>query len=173
MDIDTNMLAIHEAGHAVAFHRLYPGSYAQEVTIEPNEDMDLAGFLFPADDISVFQEGIADDVVDSLIKNRATVVCAGFAASVLFGWTEDDAASICYQDFDQAGELIDQAKAEALKLLQLGTNTKAVRLIADELLEKKTLDAEQVWVLMDVADGGTNLAQYKEFLEIREAMRSS
>ena len=166
------MLAIHEAGHAVAYFRMFPGSYAKLVTIESDEDMDLAGYLWPAHDISVFEEGTPEAVADELIANRALVACAGYAACILFDWPDEEAASICYQDFEQAGDLKDYGTSAALELLRTNVNINAVTIIAEELMGKGTIDSEQVSILMDVADAKITMDDYREFLINREIARS-
>jgi len=173
MDDDEEMLAVHEAGHAVAFYRLFPRSHALEVTIEPDDDLELGGYLWPAHDISVIEHDTPEEVSDELIRNRATVACAGYAATILFGWADVDAIAFCNQDFEQAGDLVEDGKVDAMDLLARDANTRAIRIIADELRERRTLDSELVPILMDVADGETTMEEYQEFLAIRDVLRNS
>jgi len=95
---DERAHAIHEAGHAVAHLRF--GIEQDRVTIEP-KDGNL-GSSHAAGSESVWTKKAAPDMV--------LAYCAGYAAMVSAGYSDDDAREGCAgsdtADFDEADELI-------------------------------------------------------------------
>ncbi len=157
--------AIHEAGHVIAFYRLFGDvRYGGRVTIKPTEDAagsHKAEYLwFPADNEETPEERVAFD-------NEAVYACAGYAAVLAAGYSEDEASSGCWSDFDDARKAsrpLTTIKQEAIALMSRPENVKAVGRIADELLVQKTLEPDVVDVLVDVADGKTTEEEYQRFL---------
>ena len=165
--MDERTTAIHEAGHVIAFYRLFGDvRYGGRVTIKPTEDAagsHKAEYLwFPADNEETPEERAAFD-------NEAVYACAGYAAVLAAGYSEGEASAGCESDFDEAKKVtkpLATIKQEAVALMSRPENVNAVRRIADELLMRTTLDPEVVDVLVDVADGKTTEEEYQRFLAL-------
>jgi hypothetical protein len=154
-------IAIHEAGHAIAFIR--NNVNLGFVTIVPSKNAD--GETLGGGDAWNKREG----------QKHLIIHCAGYAACISAGYTEDQAASGCGQDFVYAQIEIDRwrlgtltdAKAMAVKFMRRRKNVRAVDLLAQHLLQHDRLDAHYVQVLVTVADGETTEAEFDEYLELR------
>jgi hypothetical protein len=154
-------IAIHEAGHVVTFIRL--GVDFGLATIVPTED--CAG--------TTRSHVKAWDKEDAQAK--AIGSCAGYAACVAAGYAEERAALGCVSDFDETDDLIEfwglaplsTHKAEAVELMCLPENKRAVTLISQHLLLYDTLDEDYMIVLVEVADGLTTEAEFDQYLRLR------
>ncbi|MDU8927670.1 hypothetical protein RXV86_09765 [Alisedimentitalea sp. MJ-SS2] len=170
MDNQLWKTALHEAGHAVAFARLFPNEYIPEISIVPDYEERTAGYVKPSTDTDIVLADTPDAEAEKRFLQDATYVCAGYAAMMVFGFSEEEAVLGCDSDFERAGSFLGEGKKEALELLDKTANKFAVELIADELLQKKVLDGEQVSLLIGVADGEATQKEYYEFLELRALM---
>ena len=150
--------AIHEAGHFVAFCRLFgEGRYGGVLTIEPTEDKVGSHAAESAEQREAFE-------------NEALYACAGYAAVLAAGYAEDAAKLGCDSDFETAARYsnqpIETVMRGAAEMMRRPENVKAVGRIADELLLRKKLDPQVVDVLIDVADGKTTEEDYQRFLAL-------
>ena len=167
--MDQHKTAIHEAGHAVAFYRLFGDSWriGHTVSIEPKDD--TAG-RHAAEDLSF--EGADELTPDQrqMFENEAIYACAGYAALIAADYPEDEAENGCWSDFECAEKCSDKPlatiKQESIALMSRPENVNAMRRIADELLLRKKLDSDVVDVLIDVADGKTTEEDYQRFLAL-------
>ena len=163
---DAHQIAIHEAGHAVAYARLFPGRPILTATIIPDYDDAAAGYVQHLDDHSFVAASASDDEADDHFERAATFYLAGYAALLAAGESEKVALVGCESDFEQAGDRVDTAKVAALALMAEPANRQAVALVASKLLEWKTLDSDHIAVLIDLADGECTQAEYVEFLAL-------
>jgi len=163
--IELQKTACHEAGHAVAFVRLFDGREQGRVTIEPRGDAagcHLAEVLSfpPTEDETPEQR--------ATIENEAIYACAGYAALVATGYSKEEAGRGCDSDFEDAEagskKSLEIVKKEAVLLMSRPENMKAVARIAKELIQEKTLDADQVEILIEIEDGHTTEDEYKWYL---------
>jgi len=153
---DLKQTAIHETGHAVAFYRLFGDAarYGHTLTIEPHED--LLG-SHRAEDL-VFH-GVGELTAEQRLafENEAIYSCAGYAAVLAAGYSDEAALAECESDFDKAERACDVplnvSKEKAVKLMALPENTSAVARVAGELLSQSTLEWDEVEILIAVADG--------------------
>ena len=150
--------AIHEAGHVVALIRFDLGcGYASIMPID-----ETAGFVT----IHLHAENKRE------AEARAVSCCAGYAARIVAGDTEELAAFGCDNDFDSANKLIEDwgldnlvtFKVKAVDMLRLPENVKAVDLIALHLLKRGRLDSEYMQVLVEVVDGESTEADFLGYL---------
>ena len=86
-----SITAIHEAGHAVAWNRLFSDRYMGSVSIIPNHEDGLAGMCEG--------EGLWGNEDDRHLADHDTYGCAGYAAVLAAGYSEDEAAAGCESDF--------------------------------------------------------------------------
>ena len=159
--------AIHEAGHAVAFYRLFgaDGRYGGPLTIEPHEDL-LGSHL--AEDLVFHGIGELTAEQQQAFENEAIYACASYAALVAAGYSDEAALAGCESDFDAAQNAchtpLDETKEKAVLLMALPKNVAAVARVAGALLIKSTLKWEEVEILVDVADGETTEQDYQRYL---------
>ena len=159
--------AYHEAGHAVAFYRLFGDAarYGHTLTIEPHED--LLG-SHRAEEL-VFH-GVGELTAEQRLafENEAIYSCAGYAAVLAAGYSDEAALAGCGSDFDKAERACDVplnvSKEKAVKLMTLPENTSAVARVADELLSQSTLEWDEVVILIEVADGEATEQDYQRYL---------
>lgn len=156
--------AIHEAGHAVAFARLFPGMYADCVSMLQDEN---SKGHHSAPEMLISHE-TTDIEAEAHFSTMAKYNCSGWAAVMLAGYSNEIAELGCEDDFEKAGHRIGDSKEKALKILGGGTNMAAVMRIASELLERGTLSGEQVAILISVADGETSENEYSQYLQVTE-----
>jgi ATP-dependent Zn protease len=90
--------AIHEAGHAVAFSRLFPARNLGNVSIIPDHDEGFAG--------ACSSEGLWGDEDEEHLADHDTYVCAGYAAVLTAGYSEEEAAAGCENDFEEVLETL-------------------------------------------------------------------
>lgn len=157
--------AIHEAGHAVAHVRLeidYGG-----VTIVANHGRDGAASAAGAE--SVCNAAGA--------RAQAVAYCCGYGALIAAGVSPESACLGADDDFEHAMELIEawrlggslgEWKAQAVALMSEPRNRKAVQVIADELLDRRRLDADFIDVLVELADGTMTREDVDRYLRLRE-----
>lgn len=155
--------AYHLVGHAVAFRRLFPREkYGHELRLEP-EDLGFTeclhgGPYYP-------WNGEAEANLNTLeSERRAIYACGGYAAMVAAGYEEQRALENCAGDFDFVTKVLDQpldsAKQKAVGLMSQLTTLQATVRIAAELLDRRRLSDEEVSLLVDIADGVANEAEY-------------
>ena len=162
--------AYHEAGHAVAFYRLFGDAarYGHTLTIEPHED--LLG-SHRAEDL-VFH-GVGELTAEQRLafENEAIYSCAGYAAVLAAGYSDEAALAACESDFDKAERAcdvtLDVSKEKAVQLMTLPENTAAVARVAAKLLSQSTLEWDEVEILIDVADGEATEQDYQRFLAMK------
>lgn len=140
--------AIHEAGHAVA-HIRYRLDY-DYVTIRCGES--TLGH--------VTGEGVENVWDRDNALEQAIAYCAGYAAMRNAGLSDKAARLGCDDDFEHAEHLIKFWKLEplefiltqAINLMELPENRKAVEVISKHLVDWQTLDGDYISVLVDVLD---------------------
>lgn len=153
--------AVHEAGHAVAHVRLASTFYLGNVTIIP--DGHRAG-------CGQFEELWTESADDW--RNEVVVLCAGYAAAVVFGHDRRTARHGARSDFDKASAIIAAWNMRPLrehirvaeKLIERPENRKAVRAIAEGLIEVRTVSGEWVEVVIEWSDGQISDEDYARFL---------
>lgn len=87
-------------------------------------------------------------------------MCSGYAACVAAGIEDTTAMAGCEKDFNVAKESIEEFKLspledhlrQAVELMRQPKNLRAVKRLADELLEWKTLDGESVEKIIKAVD---------------------
>lgn len=157
--------ATHEAGRAVARVRLQLDH--QGANLVP-----INGGLLGA---SAGDRG--EDVWEAERAKLATIACcAGYAALIAAGLSEDDACAVTGDDFDKANKLIGdwalQNSIEVWKLLAVDlmrrtANVAAVALVAQHLQVLQQLDVDYVEQLIHLADGDTTEQEFAEYLKLR------
>lgn len=162
---DLRSTAIHEAGHGVARFRLFPNEHFEHISIE--QDDESLGQTILASDTTVISESATKEEGEKLFMADAIFACAGYAACVVAGFSEEQALSGCGADFERAGHRKERACELSLEMLCRDENVRAVQLIADKLLEIKTIDYDHLGVLMELADGECSEEEYREYLEFR------
>jgi len=167
---DPKETAIHEAGHAVAFCRLFGDAarYGHTLTIEPHED--LLG-SHRAEEL-VFH-GVGELTAEQRLafENEAIYSCAGYAAVLAAGYSDEAALAGCGSDFDMAERAcdvpLDLSKEKAVELMTLPENVAAVARVADELLSRSALEWEEVEILIDVANGKATEQDYQRYQALK------
>ena len=162
--------AIHEAGHAVAFYRLFGDAarYGHTLTIEPHKDL-LGNHR--AEEL-VFH-GVGELTAEQRLafENEAIYSCAGYAALLAAGYSDEAALAGCGSDFDKAKRAcdvpLDLSKEKAVELMTLPENSAAVARVAAELLSQSTLEWDEVEILIDVADGEATEQDYQRYLVMK------
>lgn len=147
--------AFHEAGHAVADCRF--GFVCGVVSIEPRPGLGTRGHA-----TCLYEhEGTDDDVILALL--------AGYAAAVRSGEDSDDAKEGASSDFERALEIL--ARSERTELAShleraeafVRDNWTAIERVAVELIEWRTIDGQELEVVLDVADGNATDADLARF----------
>ncbi len=167
---DLKQTAIHEAGHAIAFYRLFgdAAQYGHTLTIEPHED--LLG-SHQAEEM-VFH-GVGELTAEQRLafENEAIYSCAGYAAVLAAGYSDEAALAGCESDFDKAERAcdvrLDVSKEKAVELMTLPENASAVARVAGELLSQSTLEWDEVEILINIADGEATEQDYQRFLAMK------
>jgi hypothetical protein len=150
--------AIHEAGHAVAFYRLFENfRMSWYVTIVPDPDDDTLGH-------HAFEGDFSNPDRDS---DHETCSCAGYGAVRASGQEESEATWGCGFDFENVRSDLEAAKARALDLMTRPENVRAVQRLADELLSRETIPGDEIEVLIDVADGELSEEDFQRFLLLK------
>jgi hypothetical protein len=159
MTMDETTTAIHEAGHAVAWARLFPTRYVMGVSIVPDYEDGSAG--------SFEGEHLSGDEGDEHLAHRDAWLCAGYAAVLTAGYSEDEAAAGCDSDFDDVHDDLATAKSKALELMNQTENVAAVKCIAEELMQRRALHPDHVTLLLDLSDGEVTESEYQQLLFVR------
>ncbi len=155
-------IAIHEAGHAVAFVRLFPHRVGGDVSIEPDrEEMTLGRHA--GEELTVPTD-TPDDQADAQLVAEAVYCCAGYAAVLAAGNPEARAIEGCDLDFEEAGDYLEVGKTEAVELMQRPENRRAVEFVAKELLQRTRIDGQHLPVIIDFADHKISAEQYQGYL---------
>ena len=145
-------IAIHEAAHMVAMDKLFPENYPEKLTIVPHKTEEIFGFFRPANYFGEILADIPQDEANEHFIRHATVCCAGYAATIIFGFNKNLALKDSENDFLEAGSYLAQGKSEALEFFKNKENQKAIRFIADILLECKTIEGyEELSTLLGIA----------------------
>lgn len=162
---DLRSTAIHEAGHVVAAMRL--GIEQREVTILQDEWS--AG--------AATGEGLTHVWSREQAESMAQMYCAGYAALVVAGYDEARATLGCGSDFEQVELLksewnlaagIEEWKTAAVALMGKAENKRAVQVVADHLIAHKTLDADYLFVVLQLADGEYTELEFRQYLQLRK-----
>jgi hypothetical protein len=154
--MNVQQAAIHKAGHAVAFARLFGDSWRPRHKLTIETDRSEVGVRV-ADELT--QTGMGEALGEMLrdVESDAIYACAGFAATLVAGYSAPDAEGGCGSDFDAATHLsdlpLDEIKSKAVELLERPENVAAVTRLSRELLECGTLDPTEVEMIIDVSDG--------------------
>ena len=169
MTIDRTHTAIHEAGHAVACFRLW--GLARDTG---NVTIDRTGSKLghhAAEEITFPANGPVTAEENREWENEAIYSCAGYAALIAAGYDEATAILGCDPDFDIADRVTEiplaEVKQEAVTLMRRPGNIKAVSTVAEELLERTTLDSSDVEIFIEVADGNATDEEYQRFLALK------
>lgn len=162
---DLKSTAIHEAGHGVARLRLFPNEHFDHISIE--QDDESLGQIVLASDTTVISKSATIEEGEELFMADAIFACAGYAACVVAGFSEEQALMGCDSDFERAGHRKERACELALELLRRDENVRAVQLIVDKLLELNIIDYDHIGVLLELADGECSEEEYREYLEFR------
>ena len=155
----SSMTAYHEAGHAVAFYRLFDNRLAGNVSIKPDE-LNLG-------------KHAAEGAEEHELDNEAIYACAGYAALKAAGYSESEAILGCGSDFEIAEQVGDKPlhliKKNAVGLMSRRENIEAVDKVASELLEQQVLDPFDVETLIEIADGNATEEEYQTYLALKAA----
>lgn len=153
---DVEQLAIHKAGHAVAFARLFGDSWR----VRERLSIESSGVKSPqnvAEELTHVGPGESLGEMFRDFESDAIYACAGFAAVLVAGYSAPDAEGGCGSDFEAATHVSDlpleELKSRAVELLKQPENVAAVARLSRELLERKTLDPTEVDMIIDVSDG--------------------
>lgn len=163
---DKRKIAVHEAGHLVAHMRL--GIDQEGATIVPKNMPGgrRAGAVVAAGVEHVWNKEEAGPMV--------LAFCAGYAAVVAAGYSDDDARTGTGDDFEQAAHLIDywglpgdleSWLPQAVELMRRPENVVAVTLVARHLLRHQALDSDYLGALVDLADGKITEAEFVQYLQ--------
>lgn len=162
---DLRWVAVHEAGHGLARLRLFPDQYFEHISIEQEEDS--LGRVRLSFDTTVVPRSSSDQEAEDVFLSDAICACAGYAACIISGFSQEQALTGCESDFERAGHRKERASELALELLGSDENVRALRLIADKLIELTTIDHDHIGVLIELADGDCSEEEYHEYLELR------
>ena len=91
--------AIHEAGHAVAFLRLFEGRVVDKVSIVPKDGVHGS---HRAEELVIEGNSELTDEHQKSFEDEAVYACAGYAALIVAGRSEDKASAGYWQDFEEA-----------------------------------------------------------------------
>ncbi|MDY0746576.1 hypothetical protein SNE35_18830 [Paucibacter sp. R3-3] len=157
-----DLVALHEAGHAVAHVRLQIPQLRASII----EAGDTVGSVRSQCEVWSRDEAAA----------MAIAYCSGYAALVAAGLAETEASAGCDSDFRCVQDLVvawqlegglDQIKSAAVSMMIKPENSSAVSLVARELLANRTLDDDVIDLLVDVADGHCSRDAFDRFLVAR------
>ena len=159
--------AIHEAGHAVAHHRL--NIMQAYVSIESENIYDDEGNLMGQNLGRVTAEGAKHVYSKAEAEDQALAFCSGYAALLAAGYSEAEALRGADDDFEWTRYLIDrwqladesEWRRKALSTMCEAVNIAAVARISEELLEERRLEMHLIELLVDVADGQITEEKYQ------------
>lgn len=92
--MDEHKTAIHEAGHAVAHIRLFPGMYRGELSIVPNADENQAGYHRELEELTFPWTDEESPEQRAAFENRAIYCCAGYAVTDNIGFYDASSAIV-------------------------------------------------------------------------------
>ena len=152
--------ALHEAGHAVAAIQL--GVDLQDygfVTIIPQGNMNGSFNI----------REISDSISD--IHRDIIINCAGYGALRALGYSKSFASIGCGDDFAKSKILIKKYsllplnhwKEQAISLLSLPKNTRAVKAVANNLLQHKTLGPIYTQIVVEAATGPLSSIEFQQY----------
>jgi len=159
---DEQRTAIHEAGHAVAAIQLgIDGQDYGWVTIIPKEHMNGS--------FSMREMG----TTPSEVQNDLVINCSGYGALRAAGYNKNFACTGCSDDFNKAEKLIsdfslpslDHWKCLATNLLSLPENARAVKAVADCLMQHKELGPGYTEITVMGAMGLMSAVEVDQFKE--------
>lgn len=168
--MNVQQAAIHKAGHAVAFARLFADSWRlrERLTIEPDRKPQNRRV---AEELTQLGSGDSLGEMFRDIESDAIYACAGFAAVLVAGYSAPVAEGGCGSDFEAATHVsdlpLDEIKSQAIELLKRPENVAAVARLSRELLDRRTLDPTEVDMIIDVSDGlatEDDLARYRNLV---------
>ena len=170
MLMNVKKVAIHKAGHAVAFSRLFGDVWRlrERLSIEPGGEprgRHVAKELAKVGSGESLGEMLRD------FESDAVYACAGFAAVLAAGYSAPEAEGGCGSDFDAATRVsdlpLDEIKSRTVELLRQPENVAAVSRLSRELINRRTLDPTEVELIIDISDGlasDHDLARCRELL---------
>lgn len=159
--MDLERIAYHEAGHAVAHIRL---NVLQNMASIKPKDGNLG---------NVSAEGIEHVWKPEEARPQVLCYCAGYAALVATGCSDEVAKQGADDDFENATELIDtwglsgtleEWQGQAVELMSGPDNIRAVDSVDKALMKYETLDADYMDVLVDHADGNVTKEEWDRYL---------
>lgn len=161
---EVNNTALHESGHAVAHIRL--GIAQMDVSIVPRNGM------FG----SVTAEGLDHVWSKQQAEDQVIAYLAGWAAVLVSTRSAKDARAGTGDDFENARTLIKRWRLGplsahrdlALKLMRKPQNQRAVKRLAVELLDRRSIDADHAAVIVELADGLATDLDYRRYLRLRD-----
>ncbi|MCK6501444.1 MAG: hypothetical protein L6Q38_18355, partial [Nitrospira sp.] len=162
--------AYHEAGHVVACIRF--GLMHNGATIKPGTNREGAYLGVVSHEVNhEFPADFDDDREIGRQTRRALIIAlAGYAAELTAGQDKQTARGGASSDFEQAEVIlggpvtldwIEKARA----FVRRPRNWKAIEMMAAELLDRESLDAEEACAVVLIADGdapATYLEEYRE-----------
>jgi hypothetical protein len=168
--MNVEQVAIHKAGHAVAYARLFGDGWRlrEKLSIGP-----VGGKRGGQVAEKLMHIGVGESLGEMLRDSDSDAIyaCAGFAAVLVAGYSAPDAEGGCGSDFEAATHVsdlpLDNIKTKAVELLEQPENVAAVSRLSRELLDRKTLDPTEVDMIIDVSDGFAteeDLARCRELL---------
>lgn len=153
MIYNDRQVAFREAGHAIAAYRLLPRCSQGPIAICPDANGRSVG--------SDFLKGIYLGDESEEQWGQTIFLLSGYAACVAAGWTEDESKGSSQDDFEKAIGIIKAHGScclgsyirEALAFMRRDDNIEAVAAVANELLQHRTLTAEEQYALIEMVDG--------------------
>ena len=156
---DKKRTAYHEAGHAVAHYRLNVSQGG--ATIIPHD-----GKLG-----SVTAEGEGHVWKAEDAPTQVLCYCAGYAALIAAGYSNEEASLGTDDDFEKATKLItdwvlsgnmDEWRRQSVELMSSAENIRAVEFVAKDLMSNKTLPSDYIEQVIDRADGKTSEEEWRQ-----------
>jgi hypothetical protein len=157
MILSASTTAVHGAGHTVAYRRLFPEKLMYGVAIVFDDEQGWVGWSSNGYE---YDHATAEAEFDAY-------GCAGYAAVLIAGYSEDEAAAGCGNDFSRVHGDLAVAKVKAIDLMRRPENVKAVNRIADELMRRQRLHPDHVEQLINLSDGEVTESEYQEMLSFR------
>ena len=154
---DLKRTAYHEAGHSVAHLRL--GVLQAMTTIKAG-----AGTLG-----HVTAEGKEHVWSEEDAEKQVLCYCAGYAALMAAGYSQDAAMLGTEDDFENASDLIaawslsgtlDEWRARSVELMNRPENIRAVEAVARALMDHESLDDGYIDLLVDLVDGNISKQEW-------------
>ena len=163
---DRKHTAYHEAGHVVAHCRL--NIPQGEASIKPNPHERILG--------NVLAEGVKHVWDAKYAHEIALGYCAGYAALIAAGYSDEVARQGAGDDFENVEELIDKWSLpepledlldQSVILMSRPENIRVVDSIAKKLMKYETLDSDYIDRLVDRVDGTITDEDWRQYLHLR------